>query len=107
MAVSQTRPEQAVEQSEAPKGKVLVIDDQRNMRLTLAMLLRGNGYDVDVAEDGNSGQELGATGTYDLVLTDLRMGEFDGIDVLRAIKQAQPLAEVIVMTAYGLSLIHI
>jgi two-component system, NtrC family, response regulator HydG len=101
MAVSQSRHEQAPEQSEGLKGKILVIDDQRNMRLTLAMLLRGNGFDVDVAEDGSSGQELGATGTYDLVLTDLRMGEFDGIDVLRAIKQAQPLAEVIVMTAYG------
>ena len=83
------------------KGRVLIIDDQRNMRATLAMLLRGNGYEVDVAANGREGQELGAAGAYDLVLTDLRMGELDGIDVLRAIKQAQPLTEVIVMTAYG------
>jgi two-component system response regulator HydG len=83
------------------KGRVLIIDDQRNMRATLAMLLRGNGYEVDAAANGREGQELGAAGAYDLVLTDLRMGELDGIDVLRAIKQAQPLTEVIVMTAYG------
>jgi two-component system response regulator HydG len=83
------------------KGRVLIIDDQRNMRATLAMLLRGNGYEVDAAANGREGQELGAAGAYDLVLTDLRMGELDGIDVLRSIKQAQPLTEVIVMTAYG------
>ena len=40
-------------------------------------------------------------GAYDVVLTDLRMGTKDGIDVLRAVKEAQPLTEVIVMTAYG------
>lgn len=82
-------------------GKVLVVDDQRNMRTTLAMMLRGVGYEVDEAADGAQGCELGTTGAYDAVLTDLRMGGSDGIDVLRAIKQAQPMTEVIVMTAYG------
>jgi two-component system response regulator HydG len=42
-----------------------------------------------------------ASGAYDLVLTDLRMGQKDGIELLRAVKEAQPLTEVIVMTAYG------
>jgi two-component system response regulator HydG len=71
------------------------------MRTTLAMMLRGAGYEVDEAADGAQGRELGATGAYDVVITDLRMGEFDGIDVLRATKEAQPMTEVIVMTAYG------
>src|SRR5687768_14213157 len=83
------------------KGRILIIDDQRNMRATLAMLLRGNGYEVEAAANGREGQEAGVAGAFDLVLTDLRMGELDGIDVLRAIKQAQPMTEVIVMTAYG------
>lgn len=82
-------------------GKVLVVDDQRNMRTTLAMMLRGSGYDVDDAGSGEEGRELGTTGAYDVVLTDLRMGGSDGIEVLRTIKQAQPMTEVIVMTAYG------
>jgi len=89
-------------QSTAASGeKILVVDDQRNMRTTLAMMLRGAGYEVDEAGDGVEGRDKGATGAYDLVITDLRMGEYDGIDVLRTIKEAQPMTEVIVMTAYG------
>jgi two-component system response regulator HydG len=82
-------------------GKILVVDDQRNMRTTLAMMLRGGGYEVDEAADGAQGREMGGTGAYDVVITDLRMGEYDGIEVLRTIKEAQPMTEVIVMTAYG------
>ncbi len=82
-------------------AKILIVDDQRNMRTTLAMMLRGVGYEVDEAGDGEQGAERGATGAFDVVLTDLRMGSKDGMDVLRAVKEAQPMTEVIVMTAYG------
>jgi two-component system response regulator HydG len=81
--------------------KILVVDDQRNMRTTLAMMLRGAGYEVDEASDGTEGADRGSKGAYDIVLTDLRMGAMDGIAVLRAIKEARAMAEVIVMTAYG------
>ncbi|MGO8993142.1 MAG: sigma-54-dependent transcriptional regulator [Polyangiaceae bacterium] len=81
--------------------KILIVDDQRNMRTTLAMMLRGAGYEVDEAADGEMGSERGATEAFDVVLTDLRMGTKDGIDVLRGIKETQPMTEVIVMTAYG------
>src|SRR6478672_10650069 len=81
--------------------KILIVDDQRNMRTTLAMMLRGVGYEVDEAAEGDLGCERGATGAYEVVLTDLRLGSKDGIDVLRAVKDAQPMSEVIVMTAYG------
>jgi two-component system, NtrC family, response regulator HydG len=82
-------------------SKLLVVDDQRNMRTTLGMMLRGAGYEVDEASDGEQGCERGAAGAYDLILTDLRMGQKDGIDLLRTVKEAQPMTEVIVMTAYG------
>jgi two-component system, NtrC family, response regulator HydG len=82
-------------------AKLLIVDDQRNMRTTLALMLRSAGYDVDEAADGAQGKDLGAAGAYDVVITDLRMGEDDGIEVLRGIKEAQPMTEVIVMTAYG------
>src|ERR1700754_1096101 len=81
--------------------KILVVDDQRNMRTTLAMMLRGAGYEVDEASDGSQGADLGGRGAYDVVLTDLRMGGFDGIGVLRAVKESHAMTEVIVMTAYG------
>src|SRR5438046_10571598 len=82
-------------------AKILVVDDQRNMRTTLAMMLRGAGYEVDEASEGNTGAERGARGAYDVVLTDLRMGGYDGIGVLRAVKDTHVMTEVIVMTAYG------
>ena len=85
----------------SPLPKILIVDDQRNMRTTLAMMLRGLGYEVEEAADGIEGSERGTTGAFDLVLTDLRMGNKDGIEVLRSIKEKQPMTEVIVMTAYG------
>jgi two-component system response regulator HydG len=93
--------EVAGENVERALGKILVVDDQRSMRATLSMLLRSNGYEVDEADSGETGQEMGAAGAYDIVLTDLRMEGSDGLAVLRVVKQHQPLTEVIVMTAYG------
>lgn len=81
--------------------KILVVDDQRNMRTTLSMMLRDAGYDVDEAADGAEACDRVLAETYDLVLTDLKMGGRDGMDVLRHVKQEAPLTEVIVMTAYG------
>lgn len=81
--------------------RILVVDDQRNMRTTLSMLLRGAGHEVEEAADGTQAVEMGAAEGYDVVLTDLRLGNPDGMEVLRAIKEAQPNSEVIVMTAYG------
>jgi two-component system response regulator HydG len=88
-------------EAETPAGKILVVDDQSNMRTTLAIMLRGAGYEVDVAADGSQGRDQGAAGAYDVVITDLRMGDHDGIEVLRLVKEVQPMTEVIVMTAYG------
>ncbi|MBW2463946.1 MAG: sigma-54-dependent Fis family transcriptional regulator, partial [Deltaproteobacteria bacterium] len=82
-------------------AKILVVDDQRNMRTTLAMMLRGEGYEVEEAEDGDAAIDKVGAASYDLVLTDLKMGGRDGMDVLRHVKETSVLAEVIVMTAYG------
>ncbi len=82
-------------------GKILVVDDQRNVRATVAMMLRGAGHEVEEASDGSAGAFAGAKGEFDVILTDLRMGRSNGIEVLRAVKDAQTTTEVIVMTAYG------
>ncbi|MET0283055.1 MAG: sigma-54 dependent transcriptional regulator [Polyangiales bacterium] len=82
-------------------AKLLVVDDQRNMRTTLAMMLRGASHDVDEAENGEAAVDRLSAEVYDLVLTDLKMGSTDGLDVLRAAKEVSQLTEVIVMTAYG------
>ncbi len=81
-------------------AKILIVDDQKNMRTTLALMLRGAGHDVAEAADGDEACQK-VLDRYDLVITDLKMGAKDGIDVLRHTKEVAPLTEVVVMTAYG------
>ncbi|MCP4606283.1 MAG: sigma-54-dependent Fis family transcriptional regulator [Proteobacteria bacterium] len=82
-------------------ASILIADDQKNMRTTLAMMLRRAGHDVAEAKDGSDACEAIDDEAYDLVITDLRMGKIDGIDVLRHLRENSPLTEAIVMTAYG------
>jgi two-component system, NtrC family, response regulator HydG len=82
-------------------GNVLVVDDQRNMRATTAMVLRQAGHVVTEAADGAEAVQRIQSEAYDVVLTDLRMPNVDGMDVLRTVQQAAPDTQVIVMTAYG------
>jgi two-component system, NtrC family, response regulator HydG len=80
---------------------ILIVDDQKNMRTTLSIMLRSSGHDVAEAKDGSEALEALDDEAYDLVITDLRMGKLDGIAVLRHIREVSPLTEAIVMTAYG------
>jgi two-component system response regulator HydG len=82
-------------------ARVLVVDDQRNMRTTLSLMLRDAGFEVEDAADGDAACDRVGADSFDLVLTDLRMGTTDGMQVLRHTKEAAPLTEVIVMTAFG------
>jgi two-component system response regulator HydG len=82
-------------------GKVLVVDDQKNMRATTAIVLRQAGYAVEEAEDGAAAVQRIQGETFDVVLTDLRMPSVDGMEVLRAAQRIAPETQVIVMTAYG------
>jgi two-component system response regulator HydG len=82
-------------------AKILVVDDQRNMRSTLSLMLRGAGHDVTEAVDGEQACAFVDGDAFDLVLTDLRMAGKDGLDVLRHVKDVAPMTEVLVMTAYG------
>jgi two-component system response regulator PilR (NtrC family) len=82
-------------------ARVLVVDDERSMRELLAITLRQTGYDVALAESGESAIDAVKTDTFDLVITDLRMRQVDGFDVLRAAKEFSPATLVLVMTAYA------
>jgi len=84
-----------------PSARILVVDDQRNMRVTTAIVLRQAGYEVAEAENGAAAVQRISAEPFDVVLTDLRMGEVDGMEVLRSAVELSPLVQVIVMTAYG------
>ena len=80
---------------------LLVVDDETSARTTLALLLRKRGHRV-VEADGVTAATKGlAEEVFDLVVTDLRMPDGDGLDVLRAAKVHAPETEVILLTAYA------
>lgn len=87
--------------ADAAGGKVLVVDDQKNMRATTAIVLREAGHVVEEAEDGAAAIQRVQQEAFDVVLTDLRMPNVDGMEVLRGVQRAAPETQVIVMTAYG------
>jgi two-component system response regulator HydG len=83
------------------KGRILVVDDQRNMRTTTALLLRAEGYTVDEAGGGEEALAWLADHQVDLLLTDLKMEPMDGLQLLKRAMEVSPRLSVIVMTAYG------
>jgi DNA-binding NtrC family response regulator len=80
---------------------ILLIDDEKSVRTTLALMLQKLGYRVEEAVNGSEGLEKFKTRFFDLVITDLKMEPVDGMAVLREVKAINPSSEVLVMTAYG------
>ncbi len=80
---------------------VLIVDDDLATRKTLNILLKRKGYEVTLASSGEEALEILKKEEFDLVLTDLKMGEKSGIDVIKGVKEVHPDTEVILLTAYG------
>jgi DNA-binding NtrC family response regulator len=84
-----------------PEGKILVVDDDAVARGLLADALRKDGYEVEEAGGGAEAVERGRLKRFDVVLTDIRMGEVDGIAVLQEFKQHSPDTSIVLLTAFG------
>jgi DNA-binding NtrC family response regulator len=82
-------------------GRILVADDHDSLRRGLVRVLSEAGHEVEEASNGNLAIERLHSGTFDVVLSDLKMGGADGLDVLRSAKAMQPTTAVILMTAFG------
>ena len=82
-------------------ARVLVIDDETNIRLMIRLALKASGHEVVGAADGAEGLELFGSGNFDLVLLDQRMPGMEGLEVLRELKRRQEDARVIMITAFG------
>ncbi len=82
-------------------ARVLIVDDEVNIRTGLAKILEKAGYEVGVAESGERALSALHEASFDLVVTDLKMVGAGGMEVLRAVKQSHPETEVILLTAYG------
>ncbi len=81
--------------------KIVVIDDEADIRQVLSIVLTDAGYEVATAQDGKSGITICRQLSPQIVITDIRMPKMDGIQVLETLKKESPDIEVIVMTAFG------
>ena len=84
-------------------SRILVVDDERNIRRVLQALLEASGHEVDAASDGDEARAMlrRCSEDYDLVLTDLRMPGCDGMQLLRWVRAAQPDTPTVMLTAHG------
>ncbi|MBQ3636005.1 MAG: sigma-54-dependent Fis family transcriptional regulator [Bacteroidales bacterium] len=82
-------------------AKILVIDDQRSIRGTLKDILEMEGHTVELAEDGLQGVEKFGAEKFDLVLTDVKMPNMDGIEVLGKVREVNAECPVIVISGHG------
>jgi len=83
------------------RGRLLIVEDRDSLRRMLERALGQEGYEVAAAADGRAGIRLLGERAFDLVLTDLKLPDVSGLEVLEASRTAQPRVPVVVLTGYG------
>ena len=83
------------------KTNILIVDDEETARISLADILRLEGYRVSDADNGESALAMLEKDEFDLILLDIRMPGMDGIEVLRKVTEIAPDTQVILLTAHG------
>ncbi len=83
------------------KGNILVVDDEKSMREVLQIFLKNEGYNVTVANNGQSATEEIKKDIFDLVITDMNMPKVNGMGLLENVKKITPETIVVFITAFG------
>ncbi len=83
------------------RPRVLVVEDEPGLRLTLGDRLASEGYDVDTAADGEAGLERAAAGVHDVIVLDVMLPKMSGFDVCRAVRQRGVTTPILMLTARG------
>jgi len=83
------------------KGKILIADDDEFIRFTLDTIFKDDGYITTTTKDGKKAKELIVQEKFDVVITDIKMPEVDGVELLKWIKEAYPQISVIMITGYA------
>lgn len=81
--------------------KILIVDDERNIRTTLKMCLSGEGYEIDTAVNGEDGLEKAEKDKYDLIFLDIKMPGMNGMEILEELRKRGNKTNIVIMTAYG------
>jgi len=84
-----------------PQVHILVVDDERNIRKNLGMVLEEEGYKVDTTGTGDDALLRIKAGHYDLVFIDIQMPKMDGLELLRYLRGLRPKMPVVMLTAYA------
>lgn len=82
-------------------ARILLVEDDTTARLLLAKVLKGADYDVTTVASGGAALELLDQQSFDVVITDIRLGKIDGIEVLKAARAQTYMPSVILLTGYG------
>jgi two-component system response regulator PilR (NtrC family) len=82
-------------------NRILIVDDEQSMRELLSIMLRKEGYEVVTADNGEKALKAVQNDIFDLVITDLKMPQMDGMTLLKEIKESSPDTIVIIVTAFG------
>ncbi len=82
------------------KFRILIIDDDENIRKVVSAILRDKGYDVDTAETGNQAIAKTHENTYDLMLADIRLPDMEGTELLTKVRDTTPKIRKVIVTGY-------
>ncbi|HPR64635.1 MAG TPA: sigma-54 dependent transcriptional regulator [Thermoanaerobaculia bacterium] len=81
--------------------KILIVDDEQNLRSMLAIFFEKRGYSTDLASTGDEALDLLTRNSYDIIISDVRMPGVDGIELLQHVQKAPESPPVLLITAYG------
>lgn len=82
-------------------GSILIVDDEKNIRMTLSQALESFGFDIHTAVNGEEALNMLERKRFCMILLDLKMPGMDGMDVLRKVRVARPDIKIIIITAHG------
>lgn len=83
------------------KSRILVVDDEESIREFLEIMLKKEGYEVTLAEDGAQAKDLLGKKTFDMVISDLQMPNMNGLELLKHVKESSPDTVFMMITAFG------
>lgn len=83
------------------KSKILIVDDEKGLRIGTQRLLEEEGYDVVAVESGEEGIRAGTEQDFDIAIIDLKMPDYDGLEVLKRIKNSRPNTVCFIATAFA------
>ena len=83
------------------KRSILIVDDEVHVRDGLSEILRQEGFHVETAKDGREAISLAVNKRFDLMISDIKMPEMDGLELLDRVQEINPKMRVIMVTAFG------